>query len=184
MIHYFKPYDISKNLGACYNYYCNLVPNDDDWIVLMDGDTCFLTPDYGHLIQKAIKLYPEVGLFTCYTNRIGNLEQAFNGRISEDPNIANHVIKAKSLSIKEPSLKYLNNVISGHFMLFQKKTWREVNGFPEVSRRPNRPNLLGVDNRFSNRILKSGKKIALIENLYVFHVYRLLQGVRNKSHLL
>lgn len=184
MIYYFKPYSLDKNLGKAYNDHCKIVPSDDDWIVMMDGDTCFLTSDYGHIIQKVIESNPEIGLFTCYTNRIGNLEQCYNGHISEESDITIHLLQANNLANLQPSLKELKNVISGHFMLFQKKTWREVNGFPEQPRKGKKYNLLGVDNRFSNRILKAGKRIMLIENLYIFHVYRLLKGINDKTHLL
>lgn len=43
--------------------------NPDDWVVIMDGDTIFLQPDFGHPIQRHIDLYPEAGLFTCRASR-------------------------------------------------------------------------------------------------------------------
>ena len=36
---------------------------------------------------------------------------------------------------------------------------------------------------FSRKILKNGLKIWLIENAYVFHYYRFLEGIEYKNHL-
>jgi len=43
--------------------------NPDDWAVIMDGDTMFLQPDFGHQIQQHIENHPEAGLFTCFASR-------------------------------------------------------------------------------------------------------------------
>lgn len=178
MVYYFKPYSVEKDLGKAYNQYLELLPNDDDWACLIDGDVAFLIPDYGHLIQEVIGLYPDTGLFTCYTNRVGNLEQCYMGRISEDANMLNHRKIALMLSKEQRhKLKELKSIISGHVMIVQKKTWKEVGGFTEDH------GILAIDNKFSKKILKAGKTIQLMRGLYALHFYRLDTGRHDKSHL-
>src|SRR5690606_25808907 len=43
-IWYFVPGAGDKNLGAALNRHCELVPSDDDWILIRDNDTAFLHP--------------------------------------------------------------------------------------------------------------------------------------------
>lgn len=179
MVYYFTPYSINKDLGRAYNQYVDIVPNDDDWICLVDADSCFLTPDFGHTIQDIIDKYPDTGLFTTYTNRVGNLEQCYQNYISPDPNVLNHRKIAQDLVVKnKDKVKEINKIISGMIMIFKKSTWKEVGKFPEDK------GILAIDNRFSKRILLSGKKIRLIESIYLFHFYRMDTGIKNKKHLL
>jgi hypothetical protein len=47
-IFYSNPFDLDKNIGKAYNeYLASINANDDDWIVLQDGDILYLTPDWG-----------------------------------------------------------------------------------------------------------------------------------------
>lgn len=179
MIYYFKPFSSEKNLGKAYNHYMSLLPNDSDWGCLLDGDTMFLTPNYGNQLEIIINKYPNTGIFTCVTNRVGNLEQCYQNKISENSDILYHKQIADKLQKENfDKVKVLNKIISGHLMLIQKKTWNNIQ-FDEI---PNK--LLSIDNHFSYNILKSNKEILLMEGVYLFHYYRFLQGVKDKSHLL
>jgi len=178
VVYYFTPYSIEKNLGEVYSNYMSLIPNDDDWGCLLDADTMFLTPNFGHQIQDIINKYQNdnVGLFTCYTNRIGNLEQCYRGQISEDSDIKNH--KKIALEIQKSNydkVKPLNHFISGHLMIIQKKVWKTL----EFDKK----GLLAIDNKISYRVLRNGYKILLMEGVYIFHYYRLIEGRLDKSHL-
>lgn len=188
MIWYFTPYSIEKNLGVAYNNYCELVKDDNDWICLIDGDALFLNDAWGHHFQALIDTYPDTGLFTTYTNRTGNIEQLYNGELSENSDLLYHRQLALKLQ-KENYLKVkeLTHFISGHVMLFSKKTWSEVGGFPttlsEKTALKYNFNIVALDNRFSYRILQAGKKILLAEGIYVMHYYRLLEGRLHRAHL-
>jgi GT2 family glycosyltransferase len=61
-------------------------------------------------------------------------------------------------------------------MLVSKKTWNEIK-FSESGK------CLGVDNDFSANVLERGKKIYRMDSLYVFHAYRLKNGIKDKTHL-
>ena len=168
----------------------SLLPNDDDYAAFVDGDTMFLTANYGKQISDIIEKYKDhnVGLFTCYTNRTGNAEQCYKGVISEDGEIRNH--RAIALELQKTQydqVKELTNIISGHLMVVQKKIWRDVGFFAdELSDKMKTrytKNLLAVDNRFSKRILKNNYKIYLMEGVYLMHYYRLCEGKEFRDHL-
>jgi len=178
MIYYFTPYDSGGNVGKAYNEHIRLVPLEDDFIALTDRDAMFLTADYGKQIEDVIKMYPGTGIFTAYCNRVGNVHQRYNGVISENHSWKYHIDLALQLQ-KENYLgiKQINRSISGFLMIFQKKTWQSVGGFSEKG-------MIAIDNDFSRKVLALGKNILLMEGVYMFHYYRLLEGGRKyKLHL-
>lgn len=72
------PYSTEKNLGKAYNEAMALV-GDNDHVCFRDGDTCWLTPDYGVHLAEYVRLYPNA-ILTCWTNRINEkAEQQFKG---------------------------------------------------------------------------------------------------------
>ena len=190
-IYYFTPFNKDGNFGDEINKYCRLVPSEEDYICILDGDCMFLTHNFGKQLEDIVEKYKNdnIGLFTCLVNRTGTLRQCFNGVISEDPNIRNH----RNIAIQLQKERYdqvveLKEFISGHLMLFKKKTWEFVGYFADsVSERMQvkgiNKNILGVDNRFSRRILKNGYKIYLMTGVYLFHYYRLNEGIQSKDHL-
>lgn len=179
MVYFFVPYSWNHDIGQAYNDYVKLVPSSEDWVCVMDGDLMTLTSDFGHQIKEIITLHEnDVGLFTCLVNRVGTLAQCYQDIISEDGDIRNHrKIAIQLAKEKRHEIKYIPNPISGHLMLFKKSTWESIGGFPE------RGKILSVDNTFSNRMVRNGFKIAVMEGVYCFHYYRLLEGRFNKSHL-
>lgn len=174
MIHYFVPTSDYKDLGEAYNYYSDLVPHEEDWIVIKDRDVLFLQEQYHDIIKDAIRNYPNTGLFTCLTNRVGEKRQCYLNRISEDSDIRNHKMIANQLKGNK-TCTIIEPPISGMVMIFKKRTWIKTGGFKN--------GLLGVDNDFSYRVKKAGLDTKIINGLYVFHYYRLCQGIGYKQHL-
>jgi GT2 family glycosyltransferase len=176
MVWYFKPYSITKNLGAAYNQYCEMVP-DNDWICLMDGDCMFLRADFGHLIEKYIAKWPHTKLFIPVVNRVGKGSQCHRGKRSADPNIINHktiadrvgnLLEVKDMNgTKAPSMPCF---------IFSKKTYNQIGGFDETG------NILGVDLRFSRKACELGKCYRM-NGLYMFHYYRLKEGYKSLKHI-
>jgi len=177
MIYYFVPYSLSKNIGQAYNQYMSLLPNDNDWGILMDGDTMFLTFDWGHAIAEVIKKLPDAGIITCYTNRVAKNKAQLYGVDSTD--ILVHRVIAKKVN-KESRGQYrkINQRVSGFLMAIKKKTWREVGKFPERANQ-----ILDVDGLFSTKILRANKGIYLMRGVYVLHYYRMYEGAKYKDHL-
>lgn len=174
-VYYFTPFAADKNLGAAYNHYMKLLPNDDDWACFLDGDVMFLTPDWGLLVERAIGLHPDCGMFTCYTNRVNNKEQLYRGYFSNGRDMVAHrnIARVCHETGKRRHRK-LTRMISGMMMVIQKRTWYDF---------PFSDGLLGVDNDISKRLLKAGRDIRLIESLYLLHYYRLAEGRTYKKHL-
>jgi hypothetical protein len=175
VIHHVTPYRRDKHLAVAYNEAFECI-GDDDWCVLRDIDTMFLTPDAPNIIEDYIKAFPDTGIFTCYTNRLSlcSKEQLFKGIISANTNILYHTKVAESLK-RDRSVHEIKSVISGFLMVISKKTWKEF--------KFHGANCLGVDYIFSQDILDAGMKIRRMNGLYVFHLYRLLNGVHNTTHL-
>jgi len=169
MIFYCTPYSLEKNLAKGYNEYVRrLTHKPYDWIFFIDGDACFLDPFWGDIINQAILKYPETGIFTCYTNRVGNTHQCFQNTMSTDPNILNHYKISQFLFKKNAyRIREHRRVVSGYFFGFSRATYDLVGGFPENRK------ILGVDTDFSHAVLKKGLKINIIEGLYIFHFYRM-----------
>lgn len=179
MIWFSSPFSPEKNLGKAYNDFVRIIPNNSDWVCLTDLDTQFLLPSTPVQLQQYIDKYPDTGLFTCLTNRVGTLDQCYGGVINEDPNILNHVKIARRLQSENSlEVKEHNALISGHLMMFRKDVWDRVGKFPEETGK-----MLGVDNRFSKRITREGYKIRIMMGVYIFHYYRLELGRFNKDHL-
>jgi GT2 family glycosyltransferase len=156
MIYHFRPYSVDKQFADAINTHCNLVPNPDDWIVITDGDMMFLTPDWGVIIDRAIKDHGnEYDLLGCWVNRVNPTSGQFNAK--------DHYSVALAASQIEANIT-VTDKIGGFFMCFKKATWDKVGGFKQ--------NTKWVDIDFCNSITNSGGKIGLINQLYVFHLYR------------
>jgi GT2 family glycosyltransferase len=174
-IYYFKPYDIRGNLGRAYNNYMEMLPNDDDYACFLDADTMFLCPDYGEQIYNTVKAHPEAGMFTCVTNRVGNIAQLYEHHLSMIGDVIYHRRLARAIWNRyKTNVAQLYKPISGLMMIIQKKTWKTIR-FAD--------GLLGVDTDISKKLLAKKMPILLMRGVYMFHYYRLLEGVKSKSHL-
>jgi hypothetical protein len=180
MIYYFTPYGIDGKLGKAYNDSCAIVPNDEDWICLMDGDTAFLSVTWGRQIAQVIKENPHVDVFTCWATRIGSKVQRYAGQISEERD----VVKLKEMVLKCEQENFgkitvVNREVSGLLLVFRKSLWKQ---FPFAEETP-AGTILGIDTEWTNRLLASGKTIARMDGLLLFHYYRLAEGRKYKEHL-
>jgi hypothetical protein len=182
MIYFFTPYSLElKLLEAIASYMALLQP--DDWAVIMDGDTMFLTPNFGTLIENHIKASPDTGLFTSYASRCHYRIQVPAKVDMENESIRYHKIigdffadtrKGKTLEI--------NRKIAGHLMAFRKSTWDRI--LPIVAVTAVDKQVLGVDTKISKAILSKGLKILLMEDIYLLHYCRLIEGFNNTKHLI
>jgi GT2 family glycosyltransferase len=176
-VHIVKPYSVEKNLGRAYNEAMKLIP-DGDWACLMDYDTMFLTPDCGKILFEYAAHRPNTGIFTCFTNRIHPLakSQLLNGVVSDNTDVEYHTYLAHAKLKDLYKTTLINHEISGFLMMISKKTWNDVK-FSENGK------CLGVDNDFSLRVLQSGKNILRMDGMYIWHTYRLKNGIKDKTHL-
>lgn len=168
-IHFVTPYSFEGNLGKAYNEEFEKVQNDEDWVVLLDGDSHFFT-DWGQQIRNHILRRPDAGMFTCITNRVGNKQQCYGGVVSDNADYLYHARLAKRLAVENLGVvKESSRIISGLLMAVKKKTWKEMGGFHENG-------ILKVDNMFSRKLLDCRRPIYIMMDVYMIHYYRFLEG--------
>lgn len=178
MIYTYIPYSPKKlgnNLGWAYNNFMNLL-QEDDWACFLDHDATFTTRYWYHQLEDIIFKYPNIGLYTVLTNRIGQHKQLVNGVDKENHDIKYHRQIGKQLyddyydvilDLNNP-----NQLLSGVIILISKKTWKKVGGFID--------GFLGVDNDIHKKCLSNNIKVGLMAGVYVYHWYR---GDGDISHL-
>lgn len=176
-VHILKPYSLSKDLGAAYNDEMSRVP-DGDWGCLMDLDTMFLTPDAGHILHGYAERFAHAGLMTAYCNRIHPKAEAqlLNGRVSDNVMLDYHMELAYNQKRFLFQATPIDKEVSGFLMLISKSTWNEVK-FNQGGK------CLGVDNEYCWDLLRAKKSIYRMDGLYVLHLYRLKNGISDKTHL-
>lgn len=172
------PYRTDKNLGRAYNEAFEGLP-DDKWVCLMDYDTMFLTPDAINILHGYVERFPNAGVLTCLTNRIGqrSRHQLLNGVISDNDSISHHISLAEKQKEKLYQVEKIDDDFSGMLMLIKVSTWKKVK-FDEDGL------CLGVDTNFGRRVRAAGFEILCMQGLYIWHTYRLKNGIKDKSHLI
>lgn len=162
-IHYLTPYSVEKNIGKAYNEACALVP-DGDWICIRDGDTMFLTPEWGRHVAQVAKV--GAGLFNligCMTNRLATTSHQIVQGAYHNHDIKYHnKLALNQWALHGPLVKTSRNVLAGHFLLFPKSAWHKTK-FEE--------NTIHFDSRFSNAVNSWGT-LGLATGLYIYHWYR------------
>ena len=179
MVYVRTPYSIEKNLGKSYNEAMRLIP-DGDTAVFIDHDAMFLTPDAISLIHQATIQNPDCVL-TGWVNRVHKDAENYYPYLDGTTDLIS-CIQAANILKHNTTLKQLNGSISGTLLVIPKHVW-ELHPFSEVNiYRPDEPNILGVDNEWTNRIRKNGVRILRMNNILMYHAYRAMDG--SKQHLL
>lgn len=170
-LHIITPWSETKQFGTAINEAIEqLKPSDDDWIILKDGDSCFLLPDWGSLILSVLdKGYDLIG---CVTNRVGE-KRLVPFENFEDMDLKSHYNKAKSSLITHGNrvIDY-DEDIPGFFMLFSVRIWRKTGGFK---------NSIIFDREFTKAVRMNGGKVGIMPGLYVLHCYRLWATTRDEA---
>lgn len=178
-IHIISPFSRDKNLGKAYNETIKHLPAED-WICVMDYDAMFLHPEQINRMYQYVEAYHDTSLFVCYGSRCKDgLPQQWKGGLHEnDVSISYHsALSSNFLDLYGVQAKPVLRSVAGFLMLFSKATWEKFNFVDNGA-------CLRVDTDFSKRILRSGGKILLMESIYIWHTYRLLQGKNYIKHLL
>jgi GT2 family glycosyltransferase len=171
-VHYIQPWRSDKNIGRANNEAIALLP-DGDWICLTDGDSQWLLPNWGELVEKVItERGQEYALIGCVTNRLAGLHQCYNGEFSEDFNILEHYNIAKKLWDTHRTSVIETKSVAGMCMIFNKSTWEKTGKFRERS--------ITADNEFNRQVAKIGGKICLAQGLYRFHSYRIWEAGKGR----
>lgn len=177
MIHTYIPYcpkEKEQDLGFAYNNFMEML-SDDDWACFLDHDAMFTTNNWYHQLTDIIDTHPSVGVFSCVTNRIGNIPQRIQG-IDRD----NHDIRYHRMIGKELQSKYYSDLrldhdyhrISGIVILIKKSVWHKIGKF--------KSGFLSVDNDIHNKCIQYNIPVGIMNGVYVYHWYR---GDGDESHL-
>jgi len=182
MLRFAIPYSLNKKLFDAWDYEMQITPDPQDWVCMLDGDTAFLTPDFGHQIQRYIDLYPDTGLFTCYASRCHYKVQIKKGTQINNTDILYHKTMAeKARSELDGRIKEINRNVAGHLIVIRKKTWLKIR--EEVKNNTTSKKILGIDTKISSAVLKAGLKIRLMRGMYIFHYLRMTEGIEYTKHL-
>lgn len=169
-----QPWRTDKNLGLANNEEISKC-NDDDWIVLTDGDSCWVLPDWGTKIEQVIQDYGDkFDLIGCVVNRLGGLHQCYNNEFDTEVNGYKEWEKANECWDKHGSLVEETTGIAGVCLIFKKSTWKKAGGFREKT--------ITADTEFCKSVRKSGGKIGLAKGLYRMHLYRIWEKEHKKAH--
>lgn len=163
--HIIKPWSAERNFGKVINEaieQLNLTDDSNDFVLLMDGDACFLTPDWGNIIQNIIMKADDYDLIGCATNRLRETYQCVKGMFSEDTTLKQHYETAINQAELGNMIYPFNQDIAGMFMLFRYSAWKN-NKFKE--------NTPIFDRLFTRGIAKG--RVGIAPGLYVLHMYRL-----------
>lgn len=171
------PFSLEKNLGKAYNEEMALIP-DGDAACFIDGDVMFLQPNYGNVIQKYHEFYPNAVL-TCWTNRIHQLSKGQLKNDIQSSDLRDHL----HIPYQVTTTTRLEGPVSGFLLVIPKHVWHLHKFAKKNTYNPDQPNLLGVDNEWTNRIRAAGVPLLRMDGVYVWHTYRLLSNGKDKSHL-
>lgn len=166
-IHYIQPFRTDKNIGKSINDAINdLRCNDEDWIVHVDQDVCFLRPDSKKQIEEILST-TDCRLLGVMTNRLNIKHQLHDSLFSENDSIQHHLSIAN-----ERHDNYYGEVqdikrgpIAAMVMCFKYSDWKSIGGFKE--------NNIQFDIQFSDEIRLKGCKLGVMKGVYVFHLYRM-----------
>lgn len=170
VVHHITPGRSDKNIGKAINDIVRNLP-DEDWVCLRDIDTLPLNHTVFFEQCEILAGEYKADLIGCMTNRLGLGWQLYEGKISSDTNILNHLKISKELYDKHGnSVEIINETIGGLFMLFSKRLWQEIGGIPEGG--------ISIDGKFFDWHLcdlakKKGYKLGVAKGLYIFHMYRI-----------
>lgn len=155
------PYSLEGDLGRAYNEAVALLP-DDAWAAFLDHDAMLTTREWYRQLLEAIAFVPDAGAIVACTNRIAAPWQQVGDRDCHD--VATHRAFGAARARDVRTLLDVTDTkgFGGVLFAFSKATWREVGGFIEGA-------TLCVDHGFHFAARKAGRRIYLLEGLYVYH---------------
>lgn len=156
---------LSGDIGGGLNAFVERLP-EDAWVCLRDGDTIWLTPDWGDQVERVVAEHGErFAVIGAMTNRLRSPHQLHGGIMSADPDIGRHRdIALKRWAEHGTAVQPLHRgVLAGMCLIFPKRVWTE-HPFEERSIR--------YDLTFSMAVRAGGGRLGIALGLYLFHLYR------------
>jgi hypothetical protein len=176
-IYTLMPYkDGDKSFVDTCNRFMDLIPDDNDFGLLIDHDAIFTTPDWHKQLQDAIKRYPDINVFGCMTNRI--YSPCLWAEVDRDSNdMFYHREMGKNLAheywdeaFEFPCLDDKNKGLGGFFIMMRKSTWKRIGGFT-CTLKGDKEACHGMDWALTHRLLDYNEKIYILKGVYMYHWY-------------
>lgn len=163
------PFALDRNLGRAYNEAMALLPSTG-WAVFIDHDAIVgLTREWFRLIAEAITFKPDAGAFVAVTNRIDASWQRAEEADRDNHDIGYHTRLALQ-RLKRRTLLDITHTkgFGGVCFALSKPAWAAAGGFAD--------GLLCVDHSIHFGLQRAGRRVWLLENLYVYHRRRAFIG--------
>jgi GT2 family glycosyltransferase len=153
------PYRPDANLGRAYNDFMDLL-GLDDWAVFLDHDATPTTGKWFAQIAEAIAFRPDAGAFVAMSNRIASSWQRCGDPSSND--IAAH----RRFGAERAKVRSLLDVtetkgFGGVMFAVPRRLWAAIGTFAD--------GLGCVDHSWHFACQRAGRRVYLIEGLYVYH---------------
>lgn len=179
-IHFPTPYSFDQKLFEAYDYEFRRMDDPEDWVCLRDGDMLFFQSYFGHIIQNHVLMNPHTGLFTCYTNQIGNPVQLYSKKAKRIDSAKYHFDVAKSLEKQNKGLSTVHRQrVAGFLMVIKKATWDDIRD--DIAGKCKGNHITGVDYMIADVMNERKYDIRRMEDLYVFHYRRLSESAKEKG---
>jgi hypothetical protein len=153
------PYAADMNLGRAYNEAMRLLP-EHAWACFMDHDAMPTTRQWYRQITEAISFKPDAGAFVAMTNRIASPWQRIGDKQSNDIGLHRRY-GTQRLHVRTLLDITETKGFGGVLFAVSKAAWREVGGFAD--------GLGCVDHSIHFGLQRIGRKVWMIEGLYVYH---------------
>jgi GT2 family glycosyltransferase len=169
VIHTMTPFAEDRNLGAAYNAEMARLP-EGHWALFVDHDAMLgLTRDWYRVVREAIAFRPDAGSFVAVTNRIDAVWQRAQEVDPENHDIGYHTRIGLARLARRTLLDITETKgFGGVAFALSKAAWQAAGGFAD--------GLLCVDHSIHFRLRAAGRRIYLLENLYVYHRRRAFIG--------
>jgi hypothetical protein len=175
MIYTFVPYkDKNESFRDTCNNFMKLIPNEEDFGIILDHDVMFTTHFWYKQVSKCVEENPDVNAFTAVTNRIyskylwADVDKD-NNDVGYHRNMGNKIAEQFGSEVTDISdTDEHNRGWGGYFMMLRKKTWTEIGGFADKSKNFKGG---GMDWGTHEVLADKGEKILLMNGVYVYHWY-------------
>jgi hypothetical protein len=152
------------DIGGGINEFVDALPSDS-WVCIRDGDTLFLTPNWGYQVEQVIARYGrQFAVIGAMCNRLKSPFQLHEGRFSDEADIGKHRdIALERWQRYGAHVREVPGPLAGMCMIFNKRTWQQT---PFVGRS------IYFDKVFCGDVKRAGGRLGVAQGIYLFHLYR------------
>lgn len=159
-LHTMVPFRSDGNLGRAYNEAMERLPAED-WAVMLDHDAMFTTKRWHAQIEEAIAFQPKAGAFVAMTNRIAAPWQRCGDAQTNDIALHRRFGEERARSVRTLLDISGTKGWGGVCFAVSRAAWSAAGGFAD--------GLGCVDHSLHFGLQRAGRRVWLIEGLYMFH---------------